>query len=387
MRPRDALRRAAQELYLRTDAAALDLMLRTEHVASSESVARAVPPPRPAGSSLTVGWVMVPPSGGSGGHTTAFRMIEALERAGHRCVVLLYDPVGDDLERRRRVIRSAWPQVRAEVLDGRRGMGGVDALVATSWQTAHAVATLAREPVHRLYFVQDFEPYFYPRGSEYELALDTYRFGFRHIALGDMVADELRANLGDEPSVVPFGCDTSVYRLLDAGAPRDGVVLYARPGPARRGYLLARLALERFHRAVPDCPIHVYGGTPTGLCVPHVDHGRLSPPALNELYNAVVAGIALSFTNISLVAEEMLAAGCLPVVNDLPGARADLDNPLVTWVRPTPQGLADGLVAVVRAEDRLGRAARAAASASGRSWAATQAGLVSIVEEEVYGRR
>ena len=55
-------------------------------------------------------------------------------------------------------------------------------------------------PMRRLYFIQDFEPYFYGRGSMYSLAEDSYRFGFRCIALGQMVAGTLRSEVGIAPT-------------------------------------------------------------------------------------------------------------------------------------------------------------------------------------------
>ncbi len=71
--------------------------------------------------------------------------------------------------------------------------------------------------MHRLYFIQDYEPYFYPHGPEYALAEDSYRFGFRCIALGNMVATALRTEVCIDPEVTPFGCDTDVYRLCQRG--------------------------------------------------------------------------------------------------------------------------------------------------------------------------
>ena len=49
-----------------------------------------------------------------------------------------------------------------------------------------------------------------------------------------MVAGHLRHDIGLNPDVVPFGCDTDTYRLTGDRA-RSGVVLYAVPGtgPAR----------------------------------------------------------------------------------------------------------------------------------------------------------
>jgi glycosyltransferase involved in cell wall biosynthesis len=235
-----------------------------------------------------------------------------------------------------------------------------------------------------LYFIQDYEPFFYPRGSEYELAADSYRFGFTNIALGDMVHDRLQRELGVASEVVPFSCDTSVYRLTNHG-PRRGIVFYAKPGVPRRGYRLAALALREFHDRHPDQEIHVYGDPAADLQVPVVRHDRLSPARLNELYNTVVAGVALSFTNISLVAEEMLAAGCLPIVNDSADSRADLPNDHVVWALPTPGGLADALSRCVSGPSGDDRPARAAASVRRDDWSATGAGVVRLIESRVRG--
>jgi glycosyltransferase involved in cell wall biosynthesis len=382
MGPHETAQRVAARLYQRTGAAALDFPLLPDDVASAADAARAEPAtPPPAGRPLTIGWLTVPPGARSGGHTTMFRMVGALEDAGHRCVLYLYDRHGGDVRERAAVIRQGWPSVRAEVRDVADGIHGVDACVATSWQSAHVLARRGAAPMRRLYFVQDYEPFFYPHGTQHALAEESYRLGFRVLALGEMVAGHLRA-LGADVDVVPFGCDTHVYHPTGA-TERHGVVLYAKPDVARRGYDLARLALERFHRRHPDQEIHVYGDPVRDLAVPVTRHGGLSPEQLNTLYGTTVAGLAMSFTNISLVAEEMLAAGTVPVVNDAPDARADLPNPHVLWAAPTPGAVADALSAAVRRPDPVGHAAQVAASVAGRSWAPSQDRLVRLVEEHV----
>jgi hypothetical protein len=94
----------------------------------------------------------------------------------------------------------------------------------------------------------------------------------------------------------------------------------------------------------------------------------------------------MSFTNISLVAEEMLAAGCIPVVNDSADARSDLPNPHVAWTSPTPQAIAARLGALVSAPDLQARAGAAAADVR-HGWGPAQDGFLRIIEDEVYGAR
>lgn len=385
MGPQETAQRVAARLYHRTGAAALDFPLLPEDVVDPAEAARAEPVTVPrADRPLTIGWLSVPPGARSGGHTTMFRMVAALEAAGHHCVLYLYDRHGGDLRQRADVVRRGWPGIRAEVRDVADGIHGVDACIATSWQSAHVLARRGVDPMRRLYFVQDYEPYFYARGAQYALAEDSYRLGLGVLALGEMVAGHVRRDTGVDVDVVPFGCDTDVYHRLGT-AERSGVVLYAKPDVARRGYDLARLALERFHRRHPDQEIHVYGDPVRDLTVPVTRHGGLAPEQLNALYNATLAGLAMSFTNISLVAEEMLAAGTVPVVNDSADARADLPNPHVQWAAPTPVAVAEALSAAVRNPEAMRHADEVAASVVGRSWAGAQDRLVRLVEQHVRG--
>lgn len=380
--PRGTAQRVARSAYRRFDGAALEFPLLLGDVADSRRLRLPAPESRPDRTRpLDIGWVSSPPGLGSGGHTTMFRMVEALEAAGHTCTMFLYDRYSDDARRHEPTIRRGWPSVRAQVVDARQGIGGVDACVATSWHTAHALAVRGKAPMCRLYLVQDFEPFFYPRGAEYALAEDTYRFGFRCIAVGHMVASVLRDEIGVATDVLEFGCDTAVYRLQKAQS-REGVVFYCKPGAPRRGFILGLLALGELHRRRPDVPIHLVGDADAQVPFPASHHGVLSPQALSDLYNRTQAGLALSFTNISLIAEELLACGTVPVVNDSPYARADVKSSYVRWAPPTPSGLADELLRVL---DSPPDAARVAASARDQIWRPAQAAFVGALEDEVYG--
>jgi hypothetical protein len=342
--PAYLLRFAALRLYDRVDAGRLLFPLHEGDLADSQHLAPHEVHPAPA--RPRIGWVVHPPSAGSGGHTTLFRMLSSAAGAGFDCTLLLYNRHDGDVDYYRQVIRHAWPwlDVRIEAVPER--ITGFDALVASSWSTAHVIASRAREG-RRLYFIQDYEPFFSPRGSEHAFAQDSYRLGFRNIALGEMVHGLLRDELDVASDLVPFGCDTEAYELADPQPERRGIAWYAKRGNDRRGYRHATRALELFHERLPEEPIHVYGDVVADVRFPVVNHGNMTPGALSDLYNRVVAGLALSFTNVSLVPEEMLACGAIPVVNEDPYARMVLDNPHVVWADATPAALADALVAAV----------------------------------------
>jgi len=359
------------------------LFLRATDVVDSAAIR--VPPARPArapGEKLTIGWVLTAPGPASGGHTTIFRFVEALEAAGHRCILYVYDGQGGSAIQYEELIRTWWPRVRAEVRDvidlGVQGED-VDAFIATAWPTAHILAGRDEIPGARFYLVQDFEPYFYPRGSAYELAEDTYRFGFSPLTVGHMVAEELHRRFDVQPVVAEFGCDQERYSVIEH-TPRDAVIFYAKPGTARRGYELGLMALQLFHQANPDVEIHTFGVTARRLPFPATVHGHMSPVELNALYNRCGAGLALSFTNISLIAFELLAAGVVPVVNDSAGTRADLSNSHVAWARPTPQAVAEALSTALDTHRRAGPDTLAASVAE-VSWAPAQESVVQAIEE------
>lgn len=358
------------------------LYIRPEDIADS-AVIRPAPrgPARPSGQPLSVGWVITAPGPASGGHTTIFRFVQALETAGHRCVLFIYDGQDGAAAPYEKMIRTWWPAVRAEVRAVRDGLSGMDAYVATAWVTAHVLAKHDQVPGKRFYLVQDFEPYFYPRGSAHELAEDTYRFGFSTITVGNMLARELHQRFGTQCTVAPFGCDTDKYRVTNR-ALRDAVVFYAKPGVARRGYEMGVFALELFHQQRPDIRIHTFGIEARRLPFPAIVHAHLAPPQLNTLYNECAAGLALSFTNISLIPTELLASGVVPVVNDFEGkTRVDLDNPHIAWSRATPPALADALSGAVDYQHAKGADALRD-SINGLSWAPAQANVVQAIQDE-----
>ncbi|WP_347107489.1 glycosyltransferase family 1 protein [Paenarthrobacter sp. S56] len=370
---RKVMEKTAGKLLLRMIPADSELPVRPEDIVEQGHPQGIQPLPRLG--SLNVGWVCTPPGPGSGGHTTFFRMVEGMEKRGHPCTIFLYDRNSDDVSRHVSVIRRHWPHMRATVTGVAEGFAGLDAIVASSWPTAYAAAARGAQNVHAFYFIQDYEPYFYPRGTLYSLAENSYRLGFRHIALGEMIDAVMNAELGQRAdATVPFACDTGTYRLLDQAhpvQPRQGVVYYAKKAVDRRGYLLAKMALERFHALHPEQEIHVYGDKITGWSIPVHNHGNLAPTALNELYNRTIAGLAISFTNISLVPEELLAAGNVPVLNSSAFAAQVLKDPEAIWAAPTPAALASALAGAVESSDIAGRAARIARRQR-LDWAVTQ---------------
>lgn len=328
---------------------------------------------------LVVNWVMTPPSRGSGGHTTIFRVLHQVEDLGHTCNVLLYDRYLADERRHRDVIEQHFGGVNGVVADVRRSPPPGDAVVATSWETAYPVVRTP-EQGRRLYFVQDFEPWFHAAGSLSVLAENTYGLGMRGVTVGPWLSRKLSAEYGMTCDHIPFGHDPDVYNVV-TGAERDGVGFFARPVTARRGYDLGILALQHFATRHPDVPIHVFGRAVTSLPFRHVAHGLLSPAELNALYNRCAAVLVLSMSNVSLVPLEVLAAGAVPVMNDAGPSRSTLDNPHVVYAAPRPRDLAEALGVVVTRAGVGATPDEVAASVGRHRWDGAGATFVAAIRE------
>lgn len=317
------------------------------------------------GQPLIANWVTTPPTPGSGGHTTLFRIIRYLEAHGYKNRVYFYDVYGGDHTYYESIVRNYY-DFHGPVAKIDDGMEDAHIVMATGWPTAYPVFN-SRSSGKRFYFVQDYEPYFFPVGGTSSLAESTYQMGFHGISIGRCFADKLRTDFGMVVDTFKYGCDISKYRRVQTSQ-RSGVVFYARRESARRGFELGLMALEVFAARRPDIEIHIYGDKIGKLPFAFVDHGHVTPDELNSIYNRCYAGLTLSFTNVSLVALEMLAAGCIPVVNDTILVRTDLDNSFVHYAPPYPQALAAQLETVISTQDFESLSVAAAASVHSTTW-------------------
>ncbi len=247
---------------------------------------------------------------------------------------------------------------------------------ATSWETAYLLAGQP-SPGKCFYLVQDLESLFYPASSAAILAENTYSFGFHGITAGRWLPTILGERYGMAAEGFDFGSDVDLYTRL--GRQRKGVAFFARPSAPRRAFELGAMALEVFAKLHPETTIHLYGDSVAGMPFPFVNHGHVTPAKLNQIYNECFAGLSLSMTNVSLVPHEMLASGCIPVVNDAPHNRVVLDNPYVRYGAPNPHDLARALSRVVAEPKFEDLSGLAAASVVGASWEAAGAVVEAVL--------
>lgn len=336
--------------------------------------------------SLRLNWIMPPPGKGSGGHLNIYRFIKYAEDAGHECRVYMYL---DGVEKHasvdivREQMGDSYPNVKAPMywLGSDLEMDEADAIFATSWATAYASFNSTMH-AKRFYFVQDFEPYFYPIGSMYSLAENTYKFGFYGITAGGWLAKKLNQDYGMPTTGFGFGADKSLYKLENSGK-RNEIFFYVRPYTERRGFEMGLMALDLFHRKHPDYVINLVGWDVSDYDIPFPYNNlkTLELNQLSELYNKCAAGLVMSLTNMSLLPLEMLACGTIPVVNDGENNRLVSDNPYIAYTSNDPVSLANKLSEVVSNEDKL-YIQKAAKSVPADLWDKSGKLFVQVLESE-----
>lgn len=293
---------------------------------------------------FTLNWVVPTFSSSSGGLSDIYRTISYLESRGHKCRVYIYDTLGlSSLSRQRDLLAGHIPHIKAEVFYNSSMIKDCDAIFATNWPSAYPVHNFKGKG-KKYYYVQDFETYFEPAGAMRQLADDTYKFGFHGLTLGEWLSEKLSSEYGMGCDYFDFGYDSAHYSLTNKTV-REDVLFYAQPEKARRGFELGIMALEIFHAQNPRSKIHLFGAD-VGvykLPFPFINHGVLSVGQINDLYNKCAAGLALSFTNISLIPLEMLASGCVPVINDSYHTRKIKYSDKVIYAEPSPKAIAGAL--------------------------------------------
>lgn len=337
-----------------------------------------------AKSPYTINWVMSPPSGG-GGHQNIFRFIELLDKKGHKNNVYLYSTFDDMTIEQAKDNVSAYCKAKNLTFSYYKKdmMADADIIFATGWETAYPVFN-EKSDAHKMYFVQDFEPYFYPMGTDYVLAENTYKFGFRGITAGGWLDSKLSNEYGMECDHYDFGADKDMYQFTNHNE-RKEIFFYARPVTERRGFDLGIMALEIFHQKMPEYTINLAGWDVSEWNVPfpYVNLKAMPINELSEVYNRSAAALVMSLTNMSLLPLELLSSGAIPVVNDGLNNRLVSDNKYIKYVDASPAALADALVELVTKKDLPKYAKMASESVSENTWEKAGDVFLRIIDKEM----
>ena len=266
---------------------------------------------------VTLNWVIPEMGVGSGGHLNIFRFVSYLERHGvhnriylYRSTRFLNDSYLKDFVRKYFSILDE----NVELYHDTKSMTFADGTVATSWDTAYCVRNF-NNTTSKFYFIQDFEPYFYAHGSEYEFAEQTYKFGFRGITAGDWLKDICIHEYNMKADSFSFSYDKGLYTVKQKQDEIKRVFFYARPVTPRRDFELGLLALNELSKKIPDLEVIFAGWDVAQYEIPfkHQNLGIMKIEELSDLYGKCDLCLVISNTNLSLLPLEVMASGSVAV--------------------------------------------------------------------------
>lgn len=196
-----------------------------------------------------------------------------------------------------------------------------DVVMATNWASVYCARLLQG---YKIYFMQDFEPLFYPMNEEYILAKKTYSFGFHIISLGKWNAKQIEdiCNVTENVDTIDFPYEPKEYTFKE----RDfsdyekrknfKIAVYTKSSGRRIPIIIQALlknTCDELKKHDYKLDVYFYGLLKGESVTVGKNLGLLTKKELNELYRKVDFGMVASMTNISLVPYEMIAAG-LPII-------------------------------------------------------------------------
>lgn len=287
---------------------------------------------------------------GSGGHLNIFRLIAHLEQLGYQSsIVIVGGSQFPTPARARECIVQHFAAIQGQVLIGTENLPAASFAIATSWTTAYFVRAFQGAP-HKAYFIQDFEPSFYPTGTEALLAENTYRFGFFGVTAGAWLSEKLNREYGMQTWPMGFSVDHDIYFPGPQTSDQPPTIFfYARPPTPRRAFELGVLALIEVAKKVADLKVVMAGWNLSGYKFPfdYVDCGVMDVRELPDTYRRCRAALVISCTNLSLLPLELMACGCPVVSNAGPNVQWLLTSDNAILAEPTVEGLATGLMNVI----------------------------------------
>lgn len=270
----------------------------------------------------------------SGGLTSVLRLVTYLSGFGYDIYYYTLNPTDESVFKHNATINLKGYKgqlIQEQELQQRT----FDVAVATLWTSVYFVAKNRHLFSYKAYFIQDFEPYFYPQGDLFQLSLQTYRMGFLMISLGSWNKRMIESN---DPNLkvhyIDFPFEQSEYQKGSSKRTRIQekiarklltFAVYLKNDPKRApalvilqlGYMKQQLEAQGYTIEI------IYYGTDASFEIMYgFNAGKLSLEALKSLYLKADFGVVASFTNISLVNYEMIAMG-LPVMDYRSGSAAD----------------------------------------------------------------
>ena len=255
----------------------------------------------------------------SGGHTSILRLGTELSNSGYKIKYISID--NQSIESMRDNAKVNLQGYKGEFISSKFEDVETDVVVATAWDTVYYSRKIKG---YKMYFVQDYEPYFSLYGESFILAKKTYELGYHMVSLGKwnkhMIEKECNPN--SQLDYITFPYENKEYfeqeRNFDSYKDKKefNFAVYIKDVGKRAPYLIQYLLTKLkndFSKEGITLNIKYYGEDKNFKCEGGENIGKLNKSELLNLYNTSDFGLVASLTNISLVPYEMLATG-LPVI-------------------------------------------------------------------------
>jgi len=206
-------------------------------------------------------------------------------------------------------------------------------VVGTLWITMYYIARLAlRRPDFMLsYFVQDFEPYFYPEEEKLlrQAVIRTYKWTDICFAKTPWIVEQVRS-VGGEISLVPPALDLQLFYPRDVPAGSDKIIILTmlRPSTPQRGFDVAIQVLAELMQGRDDIEIHAFGSDDEELkkqAIPfdYINHGVVLNDRLPVIYSRADIFVECShFHGFGRTIAEAMACGTACIITASGGVNA-----------------------------------------------------------------
>lgn len=304
------------------------------------------------GKRIKIGWLVSFPVKGSGGQRTIYQNIGALSNKGYECEVFLENIQGFSFIKTEKMVEDFFGQVEAKIYPGWEVKGKFDLLFATFWKTAKIVRDYPYS-WKKAYFIQDFEPYFYPMGDDFLFVENTYKYGLYPITIGKWLAKKMQDDYNAPSQYFDFCADLGIYKNNCQRREPLSVCMIYQPEKPRRCSMLGIEALWIVKNLMPEVKVYIYGSKVRGdIWFEHENLNVITPKECAELYNKCSVGLCISSSNPSRIPFEMMACG-LPVVDIFRENNLYcMPDNAVLLAEPTPESIAGAIISIIKDSEK-----------------------------------
>ncbi|QRK05458.1 glycosyltransferase [Archangium violaceum] len=343
---------------------------------------------------LVMSWIIPDIGMGSGGHMSILRFVRYFQSLGvtNRVYVHGRSEHGSPQALRQFMEGHYQPLPGVDIHDTTAHVEESDVLLATHWSTAYAVYE-RQNTRFKAYFIQDFEPHFYPKGSLGVFAENTYRMNLFGISASPWLHQMMTGRYGMQGCFFHLGYEPGVY-FPDPRFERDPhrVLVYMRPSTERRGTELLLAALAHVKEQRPQTRIAIFGTGDLGYRdVPFEATvlGLQNEEQLRQQHSSSAITLLTSLTNYSLLPIEAMACGAVVVDVDVESMRGTFgDDSPVVLAPPDPLGIARTVIGIL--DDRVRRerlSAEGLAYVKEFSWESSFVHVENAFVEAYFGKR